>query len=216
VDLETKMSFLLATPRKSSLFRALAAERSDVQRAETGDTPAGDEFLFDDSHWVSVWYDPASAVRSDFGTMTAYRAITVHGELLWYVMFENCASVYHVQCDDAATAITRASEAQCEQRQLMDQWQGVQAIARDLLSGKQAFHVTLEDARNAPMCPLGFRTMMASAGLFGFKRISGKTAARMMKAEPQMGFVIYAAWQRTKAEQAAGLVPAPVGYEAMC
>ncbi|MEO0402181.1 MAG: hypothetical protein AAF214_07380 [Pseudomonadota bacterium] len=210
------MPFATAPMRRSRLLKTLAAERASSSPSERAANPGADAFVHDTSHWVSLWYDQDNACPSDFGTMTAYRAITVQGDLIWYVVFENGASVYHALCDDPREAITQASEAQSAQRQLMDQWHSVQAIARDLLAGRQKFDVTLDDAHIAPMCPLGFRAVMASAGLFGFKRISGKTAARLMKAEPQMGFVIYAAWMRARAQTGMAGPRDPVGFEAMC
>ncbi|WP_299148361.1 hypothetical protein [uncultured Tateyamaria sp.] len=201
------MSLPASAKRTARLFKRLHAARPMPDKRGAART----KFVHDRTHAVTLWYDPANAIRSNFGTMTAYRAITTGGDLLWHVVFENGASVYHAQCDDPYVAMTQASEAQCAQRQLMDQWHSVQAIARDLLAGRQAFDVTLEDARHAPMCPLGFRAVMTSAGLFGLKRISGKTAARLMRAEPQIGFVIYAVWKRTQVSQEGSTRRVPFG-----
>ena len=212
------MPFASSSQKRSALFKALAAQRACLAEQDQKALATSNTFVFANCNWVSLWFDPGHAVASDFGTMTAYRAITTAGELIWYVVPEAGAPVYHAQCADPVQAMDHAAEVHRGQHALRDEWHLVETIAQDLRSGTQQFDVTLDDARDAPMCPLGFKAVMASVGLFGFKRISGKTAAKLMAVEPQMGFVIHAAWKRANTSRIKGMItiPTPVGYEAIC
>ncbi len=222
------MSALPATPLaaapaphlRTALFETLASERKTAPREERVKRATGDDFTFVDRTWVTLWYDPQNAVRSDCGGMTAYRAITTTGDLLWYVAPEGEAPVYHAQCADPFEAIEHATVALGAQSDLNRRWAHIERLASDLRQGIIHFDVTLADARLAPICPLGFKAMMASVGLFGATSVSGRTAAMLMRIEPTVGFVIHAAWLRAQGTAPATHVATkrstPVGFESIC
>jgi hypothetical protein len=162
---------------------------------------ASDAFLFDKTDWVKLWYDPGHAIRSDCGKITAYRAITRRGQLLWYVFHTEKSRGYHASCSSPHAAIEEAQAVWVHRRLVKSQWSDVQRIAQDLASGKAKFDVRIEDAHASPLCTLGIDGFLSSVGLARVTRISGRMAALLMKLEPQMGFVIYEAWQRHKAAQ---------------
>jgi len=209
-----------ALQRPGALFHKLADERRMMSQSERDTLVENAVFTYVDRTWVTLWYDPGHAIRSNCGGMTAYRAITTTGDLLWYVAPEGDAPVYHAQCADPFEAIEHATVALGAQADLNRRWIHIERLAQDLRSGALQFDVTLEDARLAPICPNGFRALMASVGLFGARSISGRTAAVLMKVEPSVGYIIHAAWIRTQApvpQAGVHAVPrAPAVFEAAC
>lgn len=210
-----------APQRPGALFQKLAGERKTLSEGEREAIADASAFIFVDRTWVTLWYDPAHAIRSRCGGMTAYRAITTTGDLLWYVAPEGDAPVYHAQCADPFEAIEHATVALGAQADLNRRWAHIERLARDLRSGAVAFDVTAEDARRVPLRAVLFKTMMAVAGVSGKRAVSGRTAAMMMKVEPSVGFIIHAAWVRSHiaAPGHQGVVVAPrrpVGFEAIC
>jgi hypothetical protein len=197
----------------------LAGERPGLDAAQRQSLIEVGAFTFVDRTWVTLWFDPDHAVRSDCGGMTAYRAITTTGDLLWYVAPAGEAPVYHAQCADPYEAIEHATVALGAQDDLNRRWVHIERLAHDLRRGAIHFNVTLDDARMAPICPLGFKAVMASVGLFGARAISGRTAAVLMKVEPNIGHIIHAAWMRAEAVPTARSTrakTAPMGFESIC
>jgi len=66
----------------------------------------------------------------------------------------------------------------------------------DLRRGRRHLRVSVEDAHASPLCSLGIEGFCASMGLAQVPAISGRLAGWLMRIEPQLGFVIDAAWQR--------------------
>ena len=209
-----------ALQRPGALFHKLAGERRMLSKGERDALVENAAFTYVDRTWVMLWYDPGHAIRSNCGGMTAYRAITTTGDLLWFVAPEGDAPVYHAQCADPFEAIEHATVALGAQADLNRRWTHIERLARDLRSRALQFDVTLEDARLAPICPTGFKAVMASVGLFGARSISGRMAAMLMKVEPGVGYIIHAAWMRTQppVPEAGGHVTprAPAVFGAAC
>ena len=207
--------------RPGALFQILMGERKTLSAGEKEAIADASAFTYVDRTWVTLWYDPAHAIRSKCGGMTAFRAITSTGDLLWYVAPEGDAPVYHAQCADPFEAIEHATVALGAQADLNRRWAHIERLAHGLRSGALKFNVTPEDARRVPMRPTLFKAFMAVVDLFGTRAISGRTAAMMMKVEPSIGFVIHAAWVRAQiadpVQNSVVVAPRkPVGFEAMC
>lgn len=184
--------------RRAAMFEVLAGERPDAQ----GYDPEADAFVYVDRTWVTLWYDPDHSVRSQCGGMIAYRAITTTGDLLWYVAPAGEAPVYHAQCADPYEAIEHATVALGAQGDLNRRWMHIERVAQDLRAGRARFDVTWADARTAQVAPAGFRALMAVTGVCGAPRLSGRVAAMLMKLDPSMGHIIYAAWLRAQGVEA--------------
>ena len=210
-----------ALQRPGALFQKLMGERKTLTAGEKEVIADASAFTYVDRTWVTLWYDPGHAIHSECGGMTAFRAITTTGDLLWYVAPEGDAPVYHAQCSDPFEAIEHAKVALGAQTDLNRRWAHIERLADDLRSGTLAFDVKAEDARNVPFRASTFKGVMLVAGLFGARTISGRTAARLMKVQPSIGFIIYAAWMRAQiaspAHQDVVVAPRrPVGFEAIC
>lgn len=206
--------------RRVALFKTLAGERKHLS-GDTRDALARAEtFTFVDRTWVTLWYDPDHAVRSDCGGMTAYRAITTTGDLLWYVAPKGDAPVYHAQCADPHEAIEHATVALGAQIDLNRRWSHIERIARDLRSGALAFDISAQDVARAAVAPITLRAAMACIRKLTGRDMSGRHAAMLMKLQPSVGFVIHAAWLRALATAPyAPIAKArkkPVGFEAIC
>jgi hypothetical protein len=183
-----------------SLFQTLARQRQMTSLIDQEILASGDTFSYDKADWVKLWCDPGHAVTSDCGTITAYRAITIDGTLLWYVFREGKTRGYHASAQDPIAAIDEASNAWMRRKQIKARWKDIEKIATDLRTGRQSFEVRVSDAHASPLCSLGIDGFMRSVGLGGFSRISGRLAGMLMKVEPQLGFVIYEAWRRMQAD----------------
>ena len=206
--------------RPGYLFHKLASTRKSLSQAETEALVKANTFTYVDRVWVTLWFDPEHMVTSDCGGMTAYRAITSTGDLMWYVAPEGDAPVYHAQCADPFEAMEHAAASVGIQSDISRRWAHIERLAGDLRSGTLDFDVTFEDARHSPACPTGFRAIMASMGLFGARAISGRVAAMLMRVEPGIGFIIHAAWVKshvdTKTRPGILTVKPPVGFEGIC
>ena len=154
--------------------------------------------------------------------MTAYRAITTTGDLLWYVAPEGDAPVYHAQCTDPFEAIEHATVALGAQGDLNRRWAHIERLAAGLRCGAIEFDVSVEDARNVPLRAWVFTALMTVLGVFGTRSISGRMAATLMRMQPSVGFVIHAAWLRAQLSTPSGAAEVvvahrrPVGFEAIC
>ena len=169
-------------PMTSLIERDLALATDDVKRETI--------------NWVPMWVDWGHTVRSDCNTATAMRAITNRGEFLWYVRHDTKKHGYHALPDDPFDAISEAMEAWRKRRLVRNQWADVRRLARDLLLGRQRLTVTLEDAEQSALCTLGINWFRERMKIKHKTSLSGRTAAALMKVEPQLGFVIYEAAQR--------------------
>lgn len=211
-----------ALQRPGALFQKLMGERKVLSAGEKEVIADASAFTYVDRTWVTLWYDPAHAIRSKCGGMTAYRAITTTGDLLWYVAPEGDAPVYHAQCADPFEAIEHATVALGAQADLNRRWAHIERLAAGLRCGSIGFEVCAEDARNVPLPAWMFTGLMAALRMFGIRKVSGRTAATLMKLQPSVGFIIHAAWLRAQLadpSDAKGVVVAarrPVGFEAIC
>ena len=151
-------------------------------------------------NWVPMWVDLANYVRSDLHSATATRAITDAGELLWYVCHDTKKHGYHAEQHDPFDAIEAAQKAWDHRRAVRAEWARVEQARRDLLLGRRKFRVTVQDAYDSALCALGTKWFMKRIGIAKSTTVSGRTAALLMKIEPQMGFVIHQAMTRETAE----------------
>lgn len=150
-------------------------------------------------NWVPMWVDWGHTVRSDCDTATAVRSISDRGELLWYVRHDSKKHGYHSLCVDPFDAIEDAMQAWDKRKTVRSIWPEVCALARDLMVGRQRFEITMEDAEQSALCTLGIKWFRDRLHISRKQSLSGRSAAFLMKVEPQVGFVIYEAAQRTGA-----------------
>ncbi|MEL6617416.1 MAG: hypothetical protein AAFP16_00965 [Pseudomonadota bacterium] len=211
------MSFLTLF-RKPSLESLLDTLGADAANPPAATPPAPDRFVFDVTHRVQIWYDTANAVQSQFGTLTAYRAITLRGELLWFVHEHGRGDRFHAVTDTALDAMCMANAAWDQAQRACAMAVQLTRLTQDIRRGRVRFHATLEDAQHTPMSPLGFRAVLDGAGLFGVSRISASTLVRMMRREPQLTYVLHAAWERHKSAPSDDQRPVrrPTGFAAIC
>ncbi|MEP4248996.1 hypothetical protein [Tateyamaria sp.] len=206
-----------APHRRSALFKTLVGERKTQNGTDQGQQPSTDGFTFVDRDWVTLWYDRDHAVRSDCCGMTAYRAITTTGDLLWYVAPEGKAPVYHAQCADPFQAIEHATVALGAQGDLNLRWAFIERLASDLRSGARTLDITLGDVQCSPVAPAGIRMFMACLARLGARHISARYVAMLMKVSPGLGFVLHTAWMRSQTNAASKNTPiAPADFEAIC
>lgn len=206
--------------RRVALFKALARERKRLSGEAQTALAQGNTFTFVDRTWVTLWYDPDHAVQSECGGMTAFRAITATGDLLWYVAPAGDAPVYHAHCADPHEAIEHATVALGAQIDLNRRWMHIERLARELRSGALHFDITPQDIARAPVAPFVFHMAIYLTRKLAGRDMSGREAALLMKVQPSVGFVIHAAWLRSVAtaphSRMANVRKTPVGFEAIC
>ena len=190
-------------PTLPLLFQELASTRQMMSLMEKEFLAGSGAFVFDKADWVRLWYDPEHAIRSDCGTMTAYRAITVGGQLLWYVFTDGKTRGFHAIETDPFAAMEAADRALARRKMIRaDHWDRIETVASDLRNGRQKFSVSLDDAHRSPLCTLGIEGFMQSVGLGRVQQINGRLAGFLFKIEPQVGFVIHEAWLRALDQEA--------------
>lgn len=161
----------------------------------------GSDMVFSKADWVPLYFDRGNKVTSDDGQLTAFRAVTLKGQLLWLVFTPGKTLGYHASCSDPFEAMEHAQNSWANRRAVRQEWDRVERTARDLLTARQRFDVRIEDVVASPLCTLGIEGFRSAIGMNRVTRIPGWIAALLMKIEPQMGFVIYAAMQRQSLEQ---------------
>lgn len=201
------MSFLsfFQKPALTDLLACLGAEHAGTDQPK--------RFQFDLSQGVQSWFDTEHSVRSEFGTLTATRAITVTGDLFWRVDDPERGLVFHAQIDNPYNAMDLALRAWDTARQLRDAPAEMHDLVTRLRRGAVSFRVQLSDATATPLSVFGFRALLEGAGFFDVTSVSAQSVQRLIKKEPLVAYVIHAAWAR---QQAQPTPDEPVGFEAMC
>lgn len=147
-------------------------------------------------NWVPMWIDEGHQIGSDCGTMNAVRGIGFDGTLMWLVRHDSKTYGYHSQATCPFEAFEDARDAWSRRAQVRAEWSDVERITRELLTGRLRFRVTRADAYASPLCRAGIDGFMASIGMPNVQSISGRTAALLMRIDPQIGFVIREAHRR--------------------
>lgn len=179
----------------------LAQQRSMTSLMEMEIASAGPDMVFTKTDWVPLYYDRGHAVTAERGRITAFRALTLKGQFLWMVFVQDKVRGYHAMTDDPFDAIELAKASWAHRRAVRQEWDLVEATARDLLTGRQRFDVRIEDLHASPLCHLGCEGFRRAIGFGRVNRMPGWLAALAMKIEPQVGFVIHAAILRHRATQ---------------
>lgn len=192
-------------PALTDLLARLGAEHDGSAQA--------DRFQFDVSFGVQSWHDTEHQVQSGFGTLTASRAITMNGDLFWRVDDPDRGHIYHADANTPYAAMDQALRAWDSARQLRDAPAPLHALIAELRRGTVTFHVQMSDAMTTPLSTMGFQALLETSGLFDLNRISAQSILRLIKTEPLVTHVLYAAWMR---QQARPTPDEPVGFEAMC
>lgn len=159
------------------------------------------DLVQDRENWVRMWVDTGHIVTSDNGIIQAFRGIDFDGTLMWLVRHPNKKHGYHSRLSDPFAAMLEATHAWQERRRVRGRWPLVKAIAWDLILGRKSFDVTRDDAHRSALCGAGVDAFMKRVGCEKRHGFQGRTAALLMLLEPQLGFVIYTAFEREQAQQ---------------
>jgi hypothetical protein len=187
---------LLHRRRNDELRRRLALMRPMTSLIDREILSRSAAFQFDSANWVRMWLDPGHVVASDCGAATAWRGISYDGRLLWLVRHRDKRHGYHSEAACPFDAIAEAEHAWAERRRVRALWPQVEALARDLRRGRKRFEVRLEDAHASALCAVGIESFLRRVGLGRATALPGRAAAMLMRIEPQVGFVILAAYER--------------------
>lgn len=191
----------LPSARRADLLTRLCLQRQMTSLMERQIAVVATEFEENRENWVHMWIDPFQKVRGECGLVTAQRGITRAGQLLWLVRHRDKTHGYHAMPDDPVEAIAQARHAWAERRRVLQRWSEVEALARAARSGRYRQTVMIEDAYASALCEVGVRAFMTRIGLGRFTRpgvgrMSARNVARLMWIEPQVGFVLMAAFER--------------------
>ena len=157
---------------------------------------ASDDIQFVAENWVPMWIDEGNIVTSDCGQLRAIRAIGFDGALMWFIKHPDKSHGYHSGETCPFAAFEDATSAWRRRREVRAEWRDVEKIAADLLAGRKSFKVTRADAYASPLCSAGIDGFMTRMGMSNVQTISGRSAALLMKVDPQLGFVIREAHRR--------------------
>lgn len=194
------LSYLPSAQRAENLTR-LCLQRPMTSLMERQIAVAATEFEENRENWVRMWIDPGHVVRGECGLVTAHRGITPQGQLLWLVRHRDKKHGYHATGDDPVAAMMQARHAWAERRRVRQRWSEVETLARAARAGRYRQTVQIEDAYASALCEVGVRAFMTRIGLGRFTqpgvgRMSARNVAHLMRIEPQVGFVLMAAFER--------------------
>jgi hypothetical protein len=178
----------------------LRAQRNDGHWRETSLEFQPDRLVFHRSDWVSVWLDLRQIALSRDGLITATRAITPYGRLLWLVRHCDHKRPFHSREADATAAFADAEAAWARRRQHRAVRSEVADIVRDLRRFRKRYRVTLDDAYRSPLCDEGVDGFLTTLGIAGFRSYPGWLIAWFYGFDRQVGYVLYEAHRRQTAQ----------------
>ncbi|MEM7642225.1 MAG: hypothetical protein AAF366_06815 [Pseudomonadota bacterium] len=156
---------------------------------------------FDFSDWVSAWVDPQNRATNPSGTVTACRAISMSGRLLWLVRKSGLRRAYHSREMDAEAAIADAENAwQRREDQKIFKPQ-VRTIVSDLRWLRTRHRVLIDDAYQSPLCNEGIDSFLDTLRISGFRSYPGWLVGWLFAIDRQVGFVLWEAHLRVIAEK---------------
>ena len=186
--------------KHAPLKTQLVGERQMMSLMEKEIAVIVGDLVEDRENWVRMWIDTGHIVRSDDGLLQAYRGIDFEGTLMWMVRHPQKKHGYHSSLTDPFAAMTEARAAWKDRRRVRARWPLVKTIARDLILGRKSFAVTRADAHRSALCGAGIDAFMARIGMRKQQQLSGRAAGLLMMLDPQLGFAIYAAYERVQME----------------
>lgn len=181
----------------------LAKQRQMMSLIEKDIVAGSDAMVRVTENWVPMWIDEGHRIASDCGQLSAFRGISFDGKLMWLVRSSKKKHGYHAQTDCPFEAFEEAQCAWRRRAEVRAEWSEVERIARALLTGREKFSVSRADAHASPLCSAGIDGFMASIGMPRVQTISGRTAALLMRVDPQIGFAIREAYRRHMREKRA-------------
>lgn len=194
---QTRQRAFTRRTRKRDLRRKLAMQRQMTALLDHKIVAASDDIVLEREDWVEAFVDYGHCFSFDGGKITAFRAIAVHdGSLFWLVRKNGKAKGYHSDRTDPLGAVEQAEAAWQGRKRVRRDWSAVEALARDLLLGRRALRVRIEDAHASALCTMGVTAFMRQMRISHIQEISGRLAAILMWIDPQVGFVIHQAHLR--------------------
>lgn len=172
------------------------------------------DLIQDRENWVHMWIDTGHIVTDDNGVVQAFRGIDFEGTLMWMVRHPKKKHGYHSRLSDPFDAIAEARSAWKDRSRVRARWPLVKQIAWDLIMGRKSFDVTRADAHRSALCGAGIDAFMARIGMRKRAGMSGRTAGILMLLDPQIGFAIYAAYERVQSQASPAPQLASHGYGA--
>ena len=194
---------MLNLSRQRARARLLELRSNNPSTVVPPDLGIHDGLIIDKDNWVRMWVDNCQMVQTHCGTISAYRGVSFDGRDLWLVRHLDKTQGYHSQARDVGEAIREAEIAWAERKRVRRRWPEVEMLASELLAGRRKLNIVIQDAYESALCEIGVRSFMRRIGLGRVERLPGRIVALLMKIEPQVGFVIFRAWEREQ-----GLPPA--------
>lgn len=186
--------------RYRRLMDRLAAERPNQSAIERLCSDYEADIVFDRADWVSALVDTGNVVEFSTKKMTATRAMTLQGKLIWLIRSAQYRRAYHSSETDAASAVEDALRAWKRRSDMRRYRDDVRAIVSDLRWGRKRFRIHVDDAYASPLCNEGVDGFLRSIGVGRFTDFPGWFIAWCFALDRQVGFVIWEAYKRTQAE----------------
>ena len=181
------------------LQRCLLADRPGISGIELSLGSLSGEMVFSKSDWVSAWEDTLHVVWSDDRKLSATRAITRQGRLIWLVRAEGFRRAYHARALNAESAFREARSAWRRREEFRARKAEIRRIVREMRFLKVRHEVTVEDAYASPLCEEGVDGFLRSLRLDQYHRFPGWLIAWLHAVDRQIGFVLYEARKRHEA-----------------
>ncbi len=192
--------FFNSKAKHRGLMEKLVAERTQQSAIERFCSNYDADIVFDRADWVSALVDTRNVIRFPTQKVTATRAITLQGKLIWLIRSVHYARAYHSSEPDATSATKDAVRAWTRRSDMRRYRDDVRAIVSDLRWGRKRFRIHVDDAYASPLCNEGVDGFLRSIGVGRFTDFPGWFIAWCFALDRQVGFVIWEAYKRTQAE----------------
>lgn len=185
-----------------TLKRQLLAARPDLSGMDLDVGDVSGDILFSRVDWVPAWEDRSHVVSSEDDGLTATRAITSEGRLIWLVRNTSFRRAFHARSANAPGAFDEARCAWQRRAEFRNHKAEVRRIVRELRFLRVRHDVTVDDAYASPLCEEGVDGFLRTLRLSHYRRFPGWLIAWLSVFDRQVGFVLYEA--RKRHEAAAG------------
>ncbi|UWQ23109.1 hypothetical protein [Jannaschia sp. W003] len=185
-----------------TLKARLIAARPDLSLVEQEILSDGPHLERNTDNWVRSWVDRDHVVTHRSGRVTATRAITDSGLLIWMVQLQGNRFAFHADREGVDDAFRQASEARRARKAIAARWDEYRALRRRIFLGDRKLRITVDDARRAGLCELGIQGFLHRFGLGGRADFPGRLLAVLSYLDRQVGYAVYAGHTRQQAEEA--------------
>lgn len=186
----------LSGTNRSRLIERLIGARPQSSAFDRICADPDNEITFDRSDWVGCYVDQTHYRTWPDDGLSATRAITKQGRMIWLVRSTTYRRAYHSRAETATGAVDDARRAWARRAEMRALRPELYRVVRALRTGRLSFSITVDDAYASPLCEEGVDGFLRAIGMARVRVFPGWFIAWCFALDRQVGFVIWEAYQR--------------------